>query len=253
MSKFYVLILFLFNAISFSFGQRNVRDSIIPSPWVSVHYGINGTGGDLAKRHGTLHHVGFFGGFKSSRNWIYGLDAAFMFGNDIRVNGLFDHLVDSKGNITDQNGDIAIVIVASRGIYANGTIGKILPILSPNPNSGVYVNVGAGFLAHKIRIETQDHVVPQLELDYRKGYDKLTSGLNTSQFIGYSFMANKGFANFYGGFYAQQGYTFNRRTVFFESPEIEVSKDMMLDLQFGAKFAWIVPIYKRQPKDFYFD
>jgi hypothetical protein len=115
------------------------------------------------------------------------------------------------------------------------------------------VNVGAGFLAHKIRIETQDHVVPQLELDYRKGYDKLTSGLNTSQFIGYSFMANKGFANFYGGFYAQQGYTFNRRTVFFESPEIEVSKDMMLDLQFGAKFAWIVPIYKRQPKDFYFD
>jgi hypothetical protein len=106
---------------------------------------------------------------------------------------------------------------------------------------------------HKYRIETQDHVVPQIELDYRKGYDRLTTGLNTHQFIGYSFMANQGFVNFYGGFYFQQGYTFNRRTLFFDQPETPVSTDIMLDLQYGLKFAWLIPIYKRQPKEYYFD
>ena len=233
--------------------QRNMADSIIPSTWLVVQYGGGFTGGDLADRYGYLNHVGIFAGYKTKKNWVFGLDGMFIFSSSNRIPGVLDDLKDSKGNITDQNGDIAIVRTLPRGFYANGVIGKVLPVFSPNPNSGLYVNFGVGYLLHKLRIETQDHVVPLLELDYRKGYDRLTSGINTSQFIGYALMANDSPINFYAGFYAQQGFTYNQRTINFDSPETPVSTDVRLDLQFGFKVGWMIPVYQRQPKEFYFD
>jgi len=233
--------------------QRNASDTVISTPWISVSYGGNWTTGDLKERYGYLNHIGFFAGYKTNKNWIYGLEGNFIFGNQINVQGLFDNLVDSKGNITDVNGDVAIVQVVSRGMNINAAIGKVFPILSTNKNSGIYAKAGIGFLAHKMRIETRDHVVPQIELDYRKGYDRLASGINIHQFLGYAFMANRGAFNFYGGFYAQQGFTKNRRDVFFDQPNIPVSKDLRMDMQYGFKIAWLIPIYKRMPKSFYYD
>ena len=233
--------------------QRNVSDSVISSTILSVQYSGGFTGGDLADRYGYLSHVGFFAGYKTKRNWIYGFDAMYMFSSSNRIPGVLDDLKDSKGNITDQNGDIAIVRTLPRGFHASAVVGKVIPILSPNPNSGIYVNFGVGYLLHKLRIETQDHVVPLLELDYRKGYDRLTTGVQVNQFIGYSLMANESPINFYAGAYAQQGFTQNRRTINFDSPETPVSTDLRLDLQFGFKVGWMIPIYQRQPKEFYFD
>ena len=66
-------------------------------------------------------------------------------------------------------------------------------------------------------------------------------------------MANQGFVNFYGGFYVQEGFTYNKRDIFFDKPNTPVSNDLMLDIQYGIKIAWLVPVYKRKPKDFYFD
>jgi len=236
-----------------SSAQRNVRDSIIGTPWISVNYGLNWTAGDLADRHGLLNHVGMLFGYKTNKNWVFALDGAFIFGNQVKETGLFDALVDSKGNITDINGDIAKVRVLSRGYYADLNVGKIFSVLSPNKNSGIYVSMGVGFVSHNYRIETQDNVIPELELDYRKGYDRLTTGLNTQQFLGYAFMANQGIFNFYGGFYIQEGYTYNRRTVFFDQPDTPVSTDMRLDVQYGFKVAWLIPVYRRMPKEYYFN
>ena len=86
-----------------AFGQRNVSDSIISTPWISVQYGLNWTAGDLKDRFGVLNHVGFFAGYKTKRNWIFGVDANFIFGNKIKIDRLFTNFVDSKGNIIDSN------------------------------------------------------------------------------------------------------------------------------------------------------
>lgn len=233
--------------------QRNVRDSIIGTPMVALHYGGNLTGGDLKDRYGFLNHVGLLAGYKTNQNWFWGIDGNFLFGNRINMSDPLAALRDSKGNITDENGDIAAVIYNSRGFNANVAVGKVFPVLSPNANSGLFVHVGGGILAHKLRIETNSQVVPAIEGDYLKGYDRLTMGFNSHQFIGYSFMANQGFINFYGGFYAQQGFTRNMRTINYDQPDVPVSKDLRLDLQFGLKFGWMIPIYKRLPKDYYFD
>jgi len=66
-------------------------------------------------------------------------------------------------------------------------------------------------------------------------------------------MANKGFVNFYGGLYFQEGFTYNSRDVFFDQPNVPVSSEQMLDLQYGIRLAWLIPVYKRKPKEFYFN
>jgi len=236
-----------------TFGQRHIKDSIIATPWIAVHYGLNNSKADLAQKFGNLNHLGTLAGYKTKKNWFYGLEGNFIYGNQVQLNGMFNHLLDAQGTVTDVNGDIGKVVVTARGFNTNLVIGKIIPFLSPNKNSGIFINAGIGFLAHRYRIDTQDQVIPQLELEYRKGYDRYSIGPNLSQFVGYSFMSNYGLVNFYGGFYAQQGFTKNQRTIFFDQPEIPVSTKTMVDIQIGVKLGWLIPIYKRQPKEYYTD
>ncbi|WP_294672736.1 hypothetical protein [uncultured Fluviicola sp.] len=247
------LIAFLIGFSFLGFGQRNVRDSAIATPWIAIHYGLNAPGGDLKERFGVINHVGAMAGYKTSRNWVYGLDGNFMFGNKVKTPDMFAAITNSYGYIHDANGDVAIVVVNMRGFNVNAMVGKVFPVLSPNKNSGLYVHAGLGYVQHKIRVETQDQVVPTLELKYRKGYDRYTTGLNFHQFAGYAFMANQGFVNFYAGFYIQEGLTYNRRDIFFDQPDVPVSKAQRLDLQYGFKVGWFVPVYKRKPKDYYFE
>ena len=144
-------------------------------------------------------------------------------------------------------------MVYARGLNVNLAVGKVFPVLSPNKNSGIFVHAGVGYLAHRMRVETQEQVIPQLELDYKKGYDRFTAGPNAHQFLGYAFMSNAGFLNFYGGFYIQEGFTQNKRTIFFDQPTIPVSSETRLDFQYGVKVGWFIPFYKRQPKEFYYN
>jgi hypothetical protein len=250
--KQFLFGLLLVNSLLLS-AQRNVKDSIISTPWIGLQYGLIAPGGDLKERFGTLNHLGVMAGYKTNRNWVLGLDWNFIFGDQIKINTLFSHLIDSYGNITDVNGEVARVLVTARGFNMNLMIGKVFSIAGPNSNSGIYVHGGLGYMQHKMRVETQDQVIPTLELTYRKGYDRYTTGLNFHQFIGYAFMANKGFVNFYGGFYCSQGLTYNRRTIFFDQPTVPVSTAQRLDLQYGIKLGWFIPIYERKPKDFYYD
>ena len=251
--KKYILFIFTLYISFISFTQRNVKDSSISTPWVSIHYNGMFTYGDLADRYGYLNHLGFSAGYKLKSNWVFTSDAAFIFGNQVNLTGVFDHLLDSQGTMTDVNGDIGMVYANPRGMHINFCIGKIIPVFSPNNNSGLYFNFGVGYLVHHLKIESQDQVIPSIELDYRKGYDRLTTGVNINQFIGYSFMSNSGFYNFYFGAYFQQGFTKNRRTIFFDQPDIPVSQDLMLDGQIGFRFGWLIPVYKRQPKSYYFN
>lgn len=243
-------VLLLSNVV---FAQRNVTDKTIGTPYISIQYGANLSGGDLADRYGFTNSLGSIAGYKTNKNWIFALDGSFLFGKDIRIDGLLDNLRDDQGEITNTSGGQSIVLLFNRGFHVNGVIGKIFPFWRPNPNSGPMIQLGAGYSWHKLRIETQEDNVPQIQDDYLKGYDRLTIGANTSQFIGYSFMANQGIYNFYAGLYFQQGYTVNQRDVFWDMPEKKVSKDIRIEHLYGVRVGWLIPIYKRQPKEFYFD
>jgi len=254
MMKQYLIIFFACISLPLV-AQRNMMDSIIPTPLLGVQYGGTWSGGDLKERFGYFNHVGIAGGYKFNRNWYLGIEGNFLFGKQINISRyeLFKELVDDYGMITDQNGDDATILTFSRGFHVNLEGGKVINKLGHNKNSGLFLKLGAGFLNHRIRIESNDHVVPLLEKEYRKGYDRLTTGFNISQFIGYLFMADNNFLNFYAGFYIQEGFTKNRRTVFFDQPDTPVPTDLRLDIMYGFKAGWLIPVYKRAPKTFYFD
>ena len=66
-------------------------------------------------------------------------------------------------------------------------------------------------------------------------------------------MSNNGLVNFYTGFYFQQGFTKNQRDINFDTPDIPVDKSMRNDFLYGYKVGWVIPIYKRKPKDYYYN
>lgn len=123
--------------------------------------------------------------------------------------------------------------------------GEIYTTIYQEKASNLHLQFGAGYLQHRFRIETSRQVVPQIETNYRKGYDRYTTGINTSQFVGYAFLPEEGFYQFFAGIYAQQGYTYNRRTINFDQPDVPISKDLRLDLQFGIRLGWYIPFTKQ--------
>lgn len=238
--------------ISFNlFSQRISNDTLVYGKVLfGVQYGTGWPAGDLVNRFGFMNTIGLNAGYKFKSQWQTGVDANFLFGDKIKLSNLFDGLIDSYGNITDINGSVANVHVVARGVSVNAVVGRLVPLTKKDLNSGLLFQFGIGYMNHRIKIETQDQVVPPLELEYKKGYDRLTTGLNTSQFIGYSYMSKGGYFNFYSGIYAMQGCTFNRRTLFFDQPEVPVPTEMRLDLLFGIRFGWYIPFYSNQTEHY---
>ena len=148
MKTLFILLSLLISA-SGLYGQESDINAPNLRTWVAFEYGANGTFGALAERYGFLNHVGLMTGVKTKGNLFFGLNSTFLFGNTVRLTEVFDHLTDSYGNITDINGDIAAVVVFPRGFSSNLTFGKVFSVLSPNPNSGVFIHGGVGYLLHK--------------------------------------------------------------------------------------------------------
>ena len=248
----YLTLLIFARTAFIAFGQVSGSEPV-SLPVVGVHYGGAFSGGDLAERYGYFNRIGLTAGYKFKSNWSFGLESDFWFSDNVRLTGLFDHLVDGAGNITNDLGLPASVLVYPRGVHVNAYVGKLFPLNDNNRNSGILVQLSGGYMLHRLRIETNDNVVPQIELDYKKGYDRLSTGLNAQQFLGYSFLNNRGSASFYAGLYFQQGFTYNRRTINFDQPDIPVSTARRLDLQTGFRIGWYIPFYSAEPREYYYN
>jgi hypothetical protein len=130
-----------------------------------------------------------------------------------------------------------------------GKFGKLFPVLSPNPNSGPLIMIGGGYMSDKIKIHDDDNTAPQIQGDYKKGYDRLNTGLVLSGTIGYLLMSDSRLINFLIGFEFMQTWTKYRRARNFDTGKQDNSS---LSSQFyGVKVKWMIPLYKRRPKNYY--
>lgn len=228
--------------------QVSVKDSSIYTPYVGVSYGYQLAAGDLAKRFGNSSAVGGNLDFKTKKYWIFGVNGCYFFGKDVKES-LFDSIATPSGAIIDGNGEFADVRLYERGFTASLTAGRMFSFKRPNPNSGIVFSVGAGFIQHKIRIETIGNKVPQLSKEYKKGYDRLTNGFLLSQNLGYLYLSDNRLINIYFGLECMQGFTQSRRSFDYDLMKQDTQK--RVDIMYGAKIAWILPLYKRAPQEFY--
>jgi len=233
------------------FGQVSVKDSAVFAPMVRLSYGLQVPYGDLQDRFGLSSTLGGSFIIKNKHNILYGVDGNFLFGNDVKETEILDGLKDRQGNITNEVGEITEFILLERGLLITGKVGILIPVIGPNPNSGLLLLGGVGLLQHKIRIEVQNNTAPQIRDDYKKGYDRLTNGLALTQFIGYQHLGNGRLVNFFGGVELIQGFTKNRRSYNFDTQEKD--DKARTDLTVGFRVGWMLPLYKRVPREFYFE
>lgn len=230
---------------------KNVEDSTISITMFDIGYAYQIPGADLAKRFGNNSALSLGMQYKIKSNWIFGLHGSFIFGDNIREDTILKNLSTSNNQIITNVGTYAEVYQYQRGYTLTATIGKIIPAWGPNKNTGIILSAGVGFINHKIRFEVADNNVYPLGGDYKTGYDRKTNGLCLTQFVGYRYMGNRRLLNFFAGFEFIQGFTQNRRAYNFDLMGPDHSK--RLDLLYGIKVGWVLPIYRRDAGTYFYN
>ena len=249
-----IFIVIIFTLLSFSSAlnaQTNPGDSAVRAFIPNFTFAYQLPGKDMAVDFGSNANIG--GGFfyKSKSNILLSLDFNYLFGNTIKnEQQILSMVLNQDGYIIDGNGTYALYAMYERGYSVNMRIGKILNLLSVNPNSGVIIMGGAGYLSHFVKIDNQYHTAPQISDDYALGYDHSRGGLTLNQFIGYYFLGNSRILNFYAGFEFFQAFTRSQRDYSFDLMKKDTKK--YTDLFYGFKIGWMIPVYKRAPRKFYY-
>lgn len=245
---FFFIFFLIFSQAGFS--QASIKDSSIFVPLVKMSYALQLPGGNMSKRFGLNSAVNLSLIFKTKKNLLFGIDGGFIFGNQIREDGILDSISTSDGQIINSNGQYATVRQFERGFTVMAKFGKLFPVLGPNPNSGIFFEFGAGFLQHKVRIDDVGNSSPQLSKEYKKGYDRLTNGIAATQYIGYQYLSNKRMVNFFFGLEIYGAVTQSRRS--WDYDLMQTDTQTRFDLLYGFRAGWILPLYKKAPDEFYY-
>jgi hypothetical protein len=218
---------------------------------ITAHFGFHIPGGDIAERFGADFNIGGAFLIKTGHNFLLGAEGNFIFGGQVKDKDLIlADISTSQGYVIDRYGNYADIFFYERGFSTFFRLGKVIPVIGPNPNSGLYATGGVGYLQHKVRIENKENTAPQVEGDYKKGYDQLTGGFAISEQVGYINLSNKYIFNFSAGFECIQSWTKALRSYDFNLMGKDTSR--RLDLFFGMKFSWFIPLYKKAPDKYYY-
>jgi len=231
--------------------QNALRDSSLFDPHVTMSYAYQVPGGDMANRFGSNSNLALGFHIKSRTQWYYGIQCQFLYGTHvIREEGFLQNLMVDRSYVLDNDGAPATLVIQERGLALSADIGRLFPWVGPNPNSGILIKSGVGFLQHRIRIEHQETHIQQLEGDYLKGYDRMANGPAVTGFIGYYHMSNNRFINFTIGVEGWRGFTSARRSMNFDTQVTE--KGQRNDLLLGLRAGWTLHLYKRMSNNFYY-
>jgi len=211
------------------------------------HVAVNIAGGDLKNRFENFASLGLGVDYKFKNNIIVGVDYDWFFGDNVKDNGIFSNIGGPTGTIIDENGDFAVIQLNMKGNYATVNAGYLLNLPKNEPNSGILFSAGAGFMQHRIDIVSSQVTIPQLNDEYEYGYDQLTYGFATKQYIGYQYLTEKNKYHFRVGMEFNQGFTQGRRTWDFNANKSGLEK--RFDSTLAFKLGIIVPVYTKNTED----
>jgi hypothetical protein len=230
--------------------SQDLTKGIIKVPYFNVSYAGQLPMGVYGDRFGANSSLGFIAGMKNKENFTFEIEGTFMFSQNVKEDVLIP-LRNSSGFIVNINGQPAAILVQHRGFTETIMIGKLLPIIGPNENSGLHIKLGLGTMHHKIRIDNENSLVPELNKPKQYYYDRLTFGFLIKQYVGYYHLSTKRLRNFTAGLEFGQGFTRGMRD--YQIDLMAPYRGYRLDYFVGARIGWTVPVYRRTNKDFYFD
>lgn len=225
-----------------SFAQsQEVNFNEVSGLLIDVNYGPFWPGGDLKDRFGICYkaELGVTYVTKGS-HWTIGARGGYLFGSKVKEDVLAS-LRSDLNEFVGSNNSLALIFLRQRGMNVGVTIGKIISLSEVRTMNGIKVELGAGYMYHKIRLQDELSNYPQVGDDYKQGYDRFTMGFSTSQFIGYQFLSSNRTINFYAGIEFIQGYTKSARSINYDTKTVDT--ESRLDMLYGFKIGWILPFY----------
>ena len=206
--------------------------------------------GDLAERFGDNSSIGCSFFTEKGNNLFYEIQGNYLFGNNVKDSTIFDNLATSTGAIIGADGQYANINLMERGFDVHLMLGYAFHT-NESDLSGFYLSGGIGFLQHQIFIDTKNQNVPQLDEEYKKGYDRLTSGVSTKWEASYKYYSPNGKFQMYTGINMTLAYTKNRRPYLFDQMEYSPT-EMSLDKLLGVNIGIIIPIHRRNEEKFHY-
>ncbi|MBR6439209.1 MAG: hypothetical protein IKS65_08545 [Bacteroidales bacterium] len=254
--RFKRLIFILLAVIPFiTKAQQDIKKDHVSTWMFQVTYAYQSPGQDTKVLFGNNHSVGGSVIFKTKSNWLFSINGNFISGNEVNITReeLFGDILDNNGQIITGDGIYGSYALFERGAHFQAKVGKIFPVLAPNPNCGFFVQGGLGYLFNRIRCEFGSYASPPPALagDYKYGYDRMRGGFAWSGEIGYLFMSNSRVLNFSLSLEFVQAYTKSLREWDFNM--MSKDKNTYIDQYFGIRAAIYIPTYRRKPAEYYYN
>ncbi|MEZ4757265.1 MAG: hypothetical protein R2817_10600 [Flavobacteriales bacterium] len=216
---------------------------------ITASYAHQFPGGDLADRFGHNSNLGLSVVRRTGSDWLLGVKGSFLFGNKVTEPGIIANVINSAGQVVDQDGAMADILLFQRGWNSFLTVGRMFPTLRSKGRSGTTAELGVGYLRHKVRVQTQKNVVPQLEDDYLRGYDRLTAGPAALLQLGYQYLSPRRRANFHVALEFVAGFTEPLRAFNFDTETY--NRSGRLDILTGLRIGWTLPIDRSEDERYF--
>ena len=229
--------------------KSNINDTTVNAKLVTLGYTFQLPLGDMADRFGPGNNLGAGFYFKLPYNLLLGVEANYLFGGNVREDTMLNYLYTDAGGLIGIDGYYETVFLFERGTAFWAKVGKIIPVVNSNPNSGLTLLAGAGFIQHRIKLSSPNSTLPNILNDYSKGYDRLSNGFALSQYVGFTHLDKRRLVNFNIGIEVMEGFTKSRRDWNFDQMQKDESK--RLDILIGFKLAWILPFYGKGEERMY--
>jgi hypothetical protein len=222
---------------------QSIKDTTLQLHLFSFQVSSHLPAGDIASRYGFNMGVGGSYWLKTSANWLLGADFTYIFGNKFKEDSILNGLRDKSGYLITTYGEQMFPTISESGFYGGLRVGKLFPVIGPNPNSGLVITASAGLLQYKTFFRLEENSIPVIMDDYVKMLDYLTNGFAMNQFIGYLHLDSGQPINFYAGFEFHQAWTMCRRDWLYNlhGPENKLRHDFL----FGIRLGWIFPVGKK--------
>jgi hypothetical protein len=231
--------------------QLRVSDTTVSTFMFKASYALQIPGGDHTAYFGMNSTIGAGVAYKTDKNWLHTVNGHFIFGDKVNNRSeLLKMITTSTGELIDGDGTFASIALFQRGYHFNYQAGKIFNVFAPNPNSGILLQAGAGYLAHYIVIESQFGTAPQIDGDYAKGYDKMRGGFALSGEAGYMLMSNSRVLNFSLSIEYVHAFTRSMRDYSFDT--MLKDDNNYTDSYLGFRLSWMIPTYRRAPDKYYY-
>ena len=241
-----------------AFGQQKKQSAF------TIDYNYQIPNGILSKTYGNSSELLISYFIEKPNNLFFGVETGYMFGDNINDTTILQNIETENGSIIGSDGYYGNINLYERGFNAYVFMGyaihphksrklffPYLHNLAHKELSGFYISIGLGYLRHKIFIDTQNQNLPQLDVEYKEGYDKLRGGISTKLSADYKFYSKKRNLQFSIGCNYVSAYTKNLRPYSFKEMNYS-SSCKRWDQILGFKFGIIIPIHRMNTEEFHY-